>query len=79
MPLPDRDLCFFDLETTRLDLKAEIIEIGAIRVEPRGLKVLNELELKIKPLRIEAADPEGLAISGYNENDWMEAVALEEV
>src|SRR3989344_2288366 len=77
MPLPERDLCFFDLETTRLDLKAEIIEIGAIRVEPNKFKILNELELKIKPLKIDAADPEGLAISGYNENDWMEAVALE--
>lgn len=77
MPLPERDLCFFDLETTRLDLKAEIIEIGAVRVEPREFKVLNELELKIKPLKIEMADPEGLAISGYNEDDWMEAVALE--
>lgn len=77
MPLPDRDLCFFDLETTRLDLKAEIIEIGAMRVEPKEFKILNELELKIRPLRVEEADPEGLAISGYNENDWIHAVALE--
>ena len=77
IPLPDRDLCFFDLETTRLDLKAEIIEIGAIRVEPREFKILNELELKIKPLRVHEADPEGLAISGYSEDDWAHAVALE--
>ena len=77
IPLPERDLCFFDLETTRLDLKAEIIEIGAIRVEPKEFRVLNELELKIKPERISEADPEGLAISGYSDDDWMEAVALE--
>jgi len=77
LPLPERDLCFFDLETTRLDLKAEIIEIGAVRVESREFKVLNELELKIQPLRIDEADPEGLAISGYNEDDWIQAVALE--
>lgn len=77
LPLPERDLCFFDLETTRLDLKAEIIEIGAIRVEPREFKVLNELDIKIQPLRIDEADPEGLAISGYNENDWIQAVTLE--
>lgn len=77
LPLPERDLCFFDLESTRLDLKGEIIEIGAIRVDPREFKILNELELKIKPSRIEEADPEGLAVSGYNEDDWMHAVALE--
>lgn len=77
IPLPRRDLCFFDLETTRLDLKAEIIEIGAIRVEPKEFKVSNELKLKIKPEKISEADPEGLAISGYSEGDWKEAVALE--
>ncbi len=49
LPLPERDLCFFDLETTRLDLKAEIIEIGAVRVESQEFRVLNELELKIQP------------------------------
>ncbi len=78
IPLPERDLCFFDLETTRLDLKAEIIEIGAIRVESKEFKLVGELELKIKPRRIDTADPEGLAISGYNEDEWAQAVALEE-
>ena len=78
IPLPERDLCFFDLETTRLDLKAEIIEIGAVRVEPKEFKILRELEIKIKPVRIDEADPEGLTISGYNEDDWTQAVALEE-
>lgn len=77
MPLPDRDLCFFDIESTRLDLKGEIIEIGAIRVEPREFKILNELGLKIKPSRLHEADPEGLAVSGYSEDDWTHAVALE--
>ena len=77
IPLPERDLCFFDLETTRLDLKAEIIEIGAIRVEPKEFRVLNELEIKIKPEKISEADPEGLAISGYSDDDWREAVELE--
>lgn len=77
VPLPERDLCFFDLETTRLDLKAEIIEIGALRVEPKKFEVLNELEIKIKPAKIHEADPEGLAISGYNKDDWTDAVALE--
>lgn len=78
MPLPERDLCFFDLESTRLDLKGEIIEIGAIRVEPQEFKVLKELELKVKPVRLEEADPEGLAVSGYHEDDWKNAVSLED-
>ena len=77
VPLDKRDFCFFDLEATRLDLKAEIIEIGALRVEPKELKILKELELKIKPRKIEEADPEGLAISGYKEGDWQDGVDLE--
>ncbi len=78
IPLQERDLCFFDLETTRLDLKAEIVELGAIRIESREFRPLRELELKIKPIRVHEADPEGLAVSGYNEDDWREAVSLEQ-
>ncbi len=74
MPLQERDLCFFDLEVTRLDLKGEIIEIGALRVEPKDFKIIDEFELKVKPSRLKDADPESLAVAGYNEAEWQEAV-----
>ncbi|MBI2010781.1 MAG: 3'-5' exonuclease [Candidatus Colwellbacteria bacterium] len=78
IPLAERELSFFDTEATRLDLKAEIIELGAIRVSAREFKSLGEFEIKIKPERLEDANPEALTISGYNEKDWQNAVSKEE-
>ncbi|HEY4498024.1 MAG TPA: 3'-5' exonuclease [Candidatus Paceibacterota bacterium] len=78
VPLGERGLCFFDTETTRLDLKAEIIELGAVRAEPKEFKSLGEFEIKIKPEHIENAIPEALVINGYNEKDWQAAVSKEE-
>lgn len=77
IPLEKRDLCFFDLESTRLDLKGEIVEIGALRVDPKEFNILKELELKIKPQKIGEADSEALAVAGYNEGEWQDAVDLE--
>ena len=68
----DRDLCFFDLETTGLSSYAEIIEIGALRVESDAFNVMEEFEIKIKPQRIEQADPEALKINGYDPVVWNE-------
>lgn len=78
------NIAFIDLETTGLDPeKHEIIEIGCVLVKqvPRdglgaGLEVIEEFDLKIKPEHIETADPEALAINGYNSADWLFAVDL---
>ncbi|MEK7071534.1 MAG: 3'-5' exonuclease, partial [Patescibacteria group bacterium] len=71
------NLAFIDLETTGLNLiKHEIIEIGCVLTTPE-LKVIEEFELKIKPERVEDADPTSLKISHYHEADWASAYPLE--
>lgn len=82
-----RNFAFIDTETTGFDpIKNEIIEIGGLIVETipqagRGpaLKVIDEFDYKIKPRRIETADPEALQINGYNEAEWLFAPDLKQV
>lgn len=81
-----RNLAFIDLETTGFNpTKQEIIELGCVVVEQvpqkgRGatLKVISELDLKIKPEHLENAEPEALRINGYNDAEWLFAVSLEQ-
>ena len=64
------NLAFIDIETTGLNFfKHEIIEIGCVLTTP-SLEVIEEFELKIKPQKIENADPVALKITHYNEEDW---------
>ena len=73
------NLAFIDIELTGLDLiKHEIIEIGCVIATP-SLEVIEEFELKIKPERIEEADPISLKISHYDLTEWKDAYTLEEV
>ena len=81
------NLAFIDLETTGFDpVENEIIEIAGLIAKQvpqtgRGakLEVLGEFEYKIKPERLETADPEALRINGYNELEWMFAPNLAQV
>lgn len=78
------NLAFVDLETTGLDPeKHEIIEVGCLIAEqlPRlgkgpTLRIIDELNLRIKPEHLETAEPEALRLNGYNETDWLFAVDL---
>jgi len=71
------NFAFLDIETTGLSLiKHEIIEIGCVVTTPE-LEMIEEFELKIKPERIEDADPVSLKISHYNKEDWEGAYVLE--
>ncbi len=72
------DLVFFDTELTGLDLKHEIVELGFIKVTKGTYEVITEGSIKIKPVRLQDANPESLAISGYNETEWANAVSLKE-
>lgn len=72
------NFAFVDIETTGLNLlHNEIIEIGCVLTDAK-LKVLEEFEIKIKPEHIENADPVALKVNHYNEEDWKNAVSLEE-
>ncbi len=72
------NLVFIDTETTGLDVIIhEIIEIGGVITTP-DLEVIEAFEIKIKPERIENANPTALKINHYNEKDWEGAITLRE-
>ena len=78
------NLAFIDVETTGFDpQKHEVIEIGCVVVKQLNdigteFQVVKELELKIKPERLEDADPGALRVNGYNDADWLFAHTLQE-
>lgn len=74
-----RPLVFIDCETTGLDAtRHEIIEIGVIRVDGKTLAEIDHTDVRVRPLRIEDADPEALRINGYSEAAWRDAASLPE-
>ena len=74
----DHNLAFVDIEATGLNvLRHEIIEIGCVLATPE-LGVIEEFEIKIKPERLEDADPVALKISQYDAKKWKKSVSLEE-
>ncbi|MEZ4103610.1 MAG: 3'-5' exonuclease [Candidatus Paceibacterota bacterium] len=78
------NLAFVDIETTGFDPdKHEMIEIGIVIVKQLGtegkkFEILEEIELKIKPERIEDADPQALKVNGYDPSQWIFANTLKE-
>ncbi len=77
-PVKDFDFSFIDTETSGPEPHHELLEIGVIKVSSYNFAVLDEWEVKIKPKHIELADPDALRINHYNEEDWREAIDLEE-
>ena len=71
---------FIDIETTGFKVGYhDVIEVAVVIADPsKDYEVVDELELKIKPERIENADAQALRINGYNEADWMFAYTLEQ-
>ena len=69
-----RTIHFVDLETTHLDpTQGEIIEICILTSKDWGKTIDNILCTRVKPVRIETADPAALNVNGYNESDWADA------
>ena len=69
---------FIDTETTGLNLvRHELIEIGCVLTTP-DLEIIEEFEIKIKPERIEDADPVSLKINHYDPEKWENAHTLAE-
>lgn len=75
----NRPLIFLDTETTGLRISAhEIIEIGALKVNPKPpFNIVEELEIKVAPKHIETASPEAMKINGYTKEEWKCALSLE--
>jgi len=80
--MKNKNLAFIDIETTGFNPETqEIIEIGCVIVKQNdGIpgEIIEEFELKIKPEKLENANPEALSINGYNEADWLFASNLEQ-
>ncbi|MEK7117757.1 MAG: 3'-5' exonuclease [Patescibacteria group bacterium] len=77
--LKDAPLAFTDLETTGDVFGVnEIIEIGLVVADQNSLEVIDELNVKIKPLYIENVVPAALAKNGYKQDDWQGAISLQE-
>lgn len=73
-----RPLAFVDVETTGLDLtRHEILEIGVVVADPRTLETREMLDVRVRPQRIEDADPAALAINGWCPEAWADAVPLD--
>jgi DNA polymerase-3 subunit epsilon len=71
-------ICILDLETTGLDASIhEIIEIGAVVFDSASPSTTTkELSLKVKPERLNVADPNALKINGFRLEDWADAIPL---
>ena len=74
-----RPLAFIDLETTGLDPERhEILEIGVIRVHGDTLEEIERADVRVRPERLDKADPRALALNGYSEKGWRDASSLTE-
>ena len=79
MKFLERPYAITDVETTGTNFRIhEILEIGLVIAHPDTLDILDTLAIKIKPAHIETATEEALKVNGYNEKDWVGAVALTE-
>lgn len=80
--MKNKNLAFVDIETTGFDPETqEIIEIGCVIVKQTdGVlgDIIDEFEIKIKPVKLENASAEALAVNGYNEAEWLFASDLEQ-
>lgn len=78
------NLAFIDTESTGLDFdKHELIELGGIVVSQDwtndshpNFEIVEEFNFKIKPERIEDADPVALKVNRYDPKDWVFAYTL---
>ncbi len=79
MNMRSRPIAITDLETTGTDPQInEIIEIGLVLIDQTTLKILDTLDVKVKPEHIEAATEFALKLNGYNEAGWRDAISLRE-
>lgn len=70
-------IALVDIETTGLDpRKHEIIEMGVVIFESDTNKIIQCLDMRIKPERPEDGDPKAYALNGYNKEEWGNCMSL---
>ena len=74
-----RPLTFIDLETTGLDpARHEILEIGVIGVDGRTLAEIDSAAVRVRPVRLQDADPAAPRLNAYSPSRWENATSLSE-
>ena len=74
-----RKIAITDLETSGdVPSKHEILEIGLIVFDNKTFEIFDTLNLKTRPEHLETAVPAALEWNGYKEEDWKDAVSLEQ-
>lgn len=77
--LSDLPIALTDIETTG-DVPGvhEILEIGVIIFDQKTQKIIDTLDIKVKPKHLETALPIAMERNSFNEAEWANAVSLEE-
>ena len=79
MELLNRPIAITDVETTGLDPHIhEIVEIGLLLINQRTFKVIDMLDIKVRPKHLETASEYALNLNGYRDVDWLGAMSLRE-
>lgn len=75
IPYNQRDLVFFDIESSGLSAeKHEILDLAAVRIRPDFSRQTHVMSRRVRMLRPEDAEPKALEVNGYNARDWADAV-----
>jgi DNA polymerase III alpha subunit (gram-positive type) len=70
-------LAFTDLETTgSIFTKHEILEIGLVIADQKTLEIIDELNVKVKPIHPEINVPAAMDRNGYTTEGWQDAIPL---
>lgn len=77
--LLDRPLIITDVETTGLYAGYhEIIEVGALVVDPKDFQIKSSTDFKVKPEHPQRITRMARSVNGYNARDWKNAMSLKE-
>ena len=76
--IKERPLVFVDLEFTGLEAEHEILQIGAVKVTQPTFTVVGEWQTKVKPEHIKNGNAQTLAMVGYTEELWKDALPLKD-
>ena len=77
MSLYDRHIVITDIETTGPNTtEHEIIEIGAVLIEQKTLKIIDTFESKVKPQHPQTATHKAIKTNGFNLSAWESAPTL---